>query len=125
MCNINLLDEVSKSIDKIQLYSNIDKSTLINELLIRGINSYNIKMSGGVNLSLPNPDFFTTNKAELKEFLNCVIICQRNNKSGYNVPLYAIANYIEQRVFFDDNATLEEFKKYFYSVQCDESQSDK
>ena len=123
MLNIN--DDLMNKLERISKHKNIDIDTLLNEVLSIGIDNYDAQESGGLVLRLPNPQIFHINEDELKEFISILKSVYKLNKSGYNIPVFSLANYLEQRVFTDSVELKAQFENYFYNCiayTCDNAQ---
>lgn len=120
MFNIN--DDVMKKLELISSEQNIELDTLVNDVLTAGLSDYDTRMSGGLSLHLPNPQRFHVNEGELREFISILKSVYKLNKSGYSVPTYSLASFIEQRMFCDSEELKADFEKYFYNCiayKCD------
>lgn len=111
---IILNNDLLKKLELISAKQNIDMNTLVNDILVAGLYDYDTKMSGGLSIHLPNPQRQHINKNELKEFIPILKSMYKLNNSGYQLPIYSIANFIEQRMFFDSEELKSDFEKYFY-----------
>lgn len=101
-------------LEKLNLYAELDKkskSDLINELLDSALNNYFLMRTGGMVLTVPNPQFYHINKEKAKEGLDQIkeaaCYCTHVNM---NTGLFAVADFMETRLFSDDESTRERFK---------------
>ncbi|MCQ2533822.1 MAG: hypothetical protein MJ172_04565 [Clostridia bacterium] len=128
MLNIN--DDLMNKLERISKHKNIDIDTLLNEVLSIGIDNYDTQESGGLVLRLPNPQIsnsqiFHIKEDEFKEFISILKSVYKLNKSGYDIPVFSLANYLEQRVFTDSVELKAQFENYFYNCiayTCDNAQ---
>jgi len=101
-------------IKKLNLYAELDKksqSDLINELLDSALNNYFLMRTGGMVLTVPNPQFYHINKDKAKagidQILETACYCTHAN---LHTGMLAVANFMETRLFIDNESVKERFK---------------
>lgn len=121
-------------LEKLDLYAKFDnksKNDFINELLDSALNNYFLVNTGGLVLTVPNPQFYHIDKAEALEKL--ALIKHTAIKCNYaNIPtgMYALVNYLKARILHDSDKQRELFKNNLEKikeqcVQCEISHNDK
>ena len=102
---------------KIKMYSEIEGKTqtdFLGELLEESLESYFLKRSGGMVLTIPNPQNFIVDLEKAKEVLSILASAAddiRRLNANIPVPLYGILAYLEQRLFYELPEDVEQFRK--------------
>lgn len=111
---IELNDSLYK---KIVLYSEIENKTpsdFINDLILDSMNKYLLMRSGGAVLTIPNPQNFVIDK-KIGEKALSILRSTANEilelKVDVPIPMFAMLNFLEQRLFYELPEDEEMFKK--------------
>ena len=101
-------------LEKLNLYAELDnksQSDFINELLDSALNNYFLMLTGGMVLTVPNPQFYHIDECKAMEKL-ALLKSVANELNLANIPtgLYALVNYLNTRLFEDSQSQRELFK---------------
>ena len=118
------------TLEKINLLAesnNQSQSDFINELLANALNQFLLVQTGGLILTVPNPQFYHIEK---ESALACIEDIIRSSKAcnQANIPngLLAFAEYLKARLFADSQERKEFFKNNLeMRTRADSTQSDK
>lgn len=102
------------TLEKINRFVELDKKSqndFINELLDSALNNYFLMLTGGMVVTVPNPQFYHIDRAKALENLARITnVAAECTKANMPTGMYAIANYLKTRVFDDSSAQREAFK---------------
>lgn len=101
-------------LQKLNLYAELDKksqSEFISELLDSALNNYFLLLTGGMVLTIPNPQFYHINKYDAYEKLALIHhVADECNMANIPSGLYALENYFKARIIEDSEAQRQLFK---------------
>ena len=106
---------------KLNLYAELDhksQSDFINELLDNALNNHFLMLTGGMVLTVPNPQFYHIDKDNALEKL-LLINHVADECNSVNIPtgIYALANYLKARIFDDSESQRELFKNNLENIK--------
>lgn len=106
---------------KLNVYAGLDekiRADFINDLLDDALKNYYIVHTGGMILTVPNPQFYHIDKYKALEKLE-MIKHVADECATANIPtgLYALINFLKTRVIDDDESRRNFFKQNLYSIE--------
>lgn len=105
---------------KLNLYAELDnksQSDFINELLDNALNNYFLMLTGGMVLTVPNPQFYHIDKSSALEKLALIKhVADECNSANIPTGIYALTNYLKTRIFYDNESQREMFKNNLETI---------
>ena len=84
----------------------------MNEIFSEALTNYRVKKSGGAIFTVPNPQFYHTTEADVKEAVEeCMNLAIKLSSKNIHVGLGATANFLETRTFVDTPELREQFQR--------------
>jgi hypothetical protein len=108
-------------LEKLNLYAKLDNKTqndFINNILDNALNNYFLMLTGGMVLTVPNPQHYHIDKNKALEKLSLIKqVADECNSANIPTGIYALANYLKARIFDDSESQRELFKSNLENIK--------